>query len=124
MTIKSLSTMFILLPALILISCSSHKETVQEWTDSRSHRIEFSSWSNESKVELDLLKEDVLQVSIKHDSGQIALRIFRLDGLEAYTGQGLGSCFFTVGIPEQGRYVILVQGKKASGRVEIKSDTI
>jgi hypothetical protein len=116
----SLAGLVFLLLALCLAACGGAPEAVTEEGDETGYSIEFSALNTEKVHEFSLAEGDRLRVEVTHKGGRIRLTIRREEGDEIYTGNGLISRSFTVGIPESGRYTVTVAGEKADGRVKIE----
>ncbi|MGI6366292.1 MAG: hypothetical protein ACOX2G_11310 [Bacillota bacterium] len=84
--------------------------------------MDFKEWSSQNKCELSLDKNDVLQVDIDREGGEIALVISGKNGSEPYLGNNLKSIAFTVTMPEADRYEIRIIGKNATGKVTVKCE--
>jgi hypothetical protein len=117
---------YILIFASILLTlnaCSPTKGSIiiKENISGTGCEIEFSEWSGENKCELSLNKKDELQVVVSCTSGDIALSIRGKNGSEAYTGNGLDTITFTVKVPEADQYVIAINGRNATGSIEINN---
>lgn len=117
----------IILPLVIamiiaITACSTPKGSIVilENTNGTGFTMDFKEWSSSDKCELSLNKDDVLQVEVIREGGEIALEIRGKMGSEAYTGNHLESGVFTVKVSETDQYVIRITGKNASGKVIVK----
>lgn len=117
----------IILPLVIamiiaITACSTPKGSIVilENTNGTGFTMDFKEWSSSDKCELSLNKDDVLQVEVVREGGEIALEIRGKMGSEPYTGNHLESGVFTVKVSETDQYVIQITGKNASGKVIVK----
>jgi len=83
--------------------------------------MDFQQWSAKNKCELSLDRDDVLQIQVARENGQIALTISGKNGSEPYTGNDLRSGVFTVTVSETDDYVIRITGNDATGKITVKS---
>ena len=88
--------------------------------DAEHFDIEFATLNTSYTHELELEEGDSLDVSVDKEAGDIALTIQCGDEDPVYTGKGMDSTEFKVGINESGVYTITVSGKKAKGHVVVK----
>jgi len=107
---------------IAITACSTPKGSIVilENTNGTGFTMDFKEWSSSDKCELSLNKDDVLQVEVIREGGEIALEIRGKMGSEAYTGNHLESGVFTVKVSETDQYVIRITGKNASGKVIVK----
>ena len=110
----------ILLLAFCLTACESSQGTMTEKADDKTCALEFTGLTAERTYHWALQQGDTLQVKIGHRSGDIRLDIRGENGTEAYTGNGMTSCFFAVGISETDTYRITVSTQNAEGSVQIE----
>ena len=82
--------------------------------------IEFATLNTSFTHDIELEEGESLDVSIVKEAGDIALAIQCGDEDPVYTGNGMDSINFQVGINETGVYTITVSGKKAKGHVVVK----
>ncbi len=81
--------------------------------------IDYNEWSDIDTCSLELNKGDVIDVEISHQSGKIGLSIIGLSGNEAYAGNDMSPCSFSVTINEADKYIIKINGNNASGHISI-----
>jgi hypothetical protein len=107
---------------IAITACSTPKGSIVilENTNGTGFTMDFKEWSSSDKCELSLNKDDVLQVEVIREGGEIALEIRGKMGSEPYTGNHLESGVFTVKVSETDQYVIRITGKNASGKVIVK----
>lgn len=107
---------------IAITACSTPKGSIVilENTNGTGFTMDFKEWSSSDKCELSLNKDDVLQVEVIREGGEIALEIRGKMGSEPYTGNHLESGVFTVKVSETDQYVIQITGKNASGKVIVK----
>ena len=70
---------------------------------------------------LELQKGDVLQIHFAVEKGSLKLTLTAPDGTELYAGNGTEATDFTVNIPADGVYAISVEGRQASGTLQISA---
>jgi hypothetical protein len=105
---------------IAISACSATKGSIVIFENSREVTMEFKVWNAKNKGELSLKKNDVLQVELARESGEIALEIKGKKGSEPYTGNDLSSGVFTVTVDETDTYMIRISGKDASGKLTVK----
>lgn len=110
----------VLLLAFYLTACESTQGTMTEKADDKTYALEFSGLTAERTYAWALNQGDTLQVEIDRRGGDIRLDIRKEDGQEAYAGNRLSSCFFTVGVPQTGTYCVTVLVQNAEGAVRIE----
>lgn len=122
-----ISKIMLILPLVIAIivgisACSATKGSIVilENPNGTGVTMDFKAWSSTNKCELSLNKEEVLQVEVIRESGDIALEIRGKMGSEPYQGNHLTSGMFTVTVHEKDQYVIRISGKNATGKVTVK----
>ena len=71
---------------------------------------------------LSLNKGDVIDVSITHVSGELALFIGERDREPIYEGNNPKLNYFRVTIPKEGEYLLSVSGKQAKGSISFQID--
>ena len=70
---------------------------------------------------LTLKKGDSLAVTFDTTGGQLTMEITAPDGSAIYQGNGTAEATeFTLGVPEDGTYVISVRAEKAKGAVHVR----
>ena len=69
-----------------------------------------------------LNKGDVIDVSIAHVSGELALFIGERDREPIYEGNNPKLNYFRVTIPKEGEYLLSVSGKQAKGSISFQID--
>lgn len=110
----------ILLLAFCLTACESSQGTMTEKADDKTCALEFAGLTAERTYHWTLQQGDTLQVRLDRRSGNIRLDIRGENGTEAYTGNGMTSCFFAVGISETDTYLVTVSTQNAEGAVRIE----
>lgn len=118
----------IFLPLVIAIiiaisSCTATKGSIVilENPNGTGFTMDFKEWSAKNKCELSLNRDDVLQIEVARESGEITLTVSGKNGSEPYTGNDLESGIFTVAVSETDEYMIRITGKDATGKVTVKN---
>lgn len=108
---------------IVISSCSEPKGriVILEDQNGTGFTMDFKEWSAKNNCKMYLNKGDVLQVEIVREDGEIALMVSGKNGSEPYAGNNLQSGIFTATVSETDTYDIRITGKKASGKVTIKS---
>jgi hypothetical protein len=106
---------------IALTGCNPTKGSIiiLENSEGTGCSMELREWSEENKCKLQLNKGDELWVEISRESGTIALSICGKNGDQAYTGNDLQSCSFSVTVSETDEYAINISGTNATGRISI-----
>ncbi len=68
---------------------------------------------------LELHEGDVLQIQFETEKGTLYMEIKAPDGTTIYRGNGKETTDFTVNIPEDGVYAIVVEARHAKGTIHI-----
>jgi len=110
----------VLLLAFCLTACESMGGTMTEKNDDTVYSLEFASLTAERTHDFALERGDALWVEIAHRSGDIRLSIRGENGEEAYTGNRLSACSFSVSVPQAGSYRVTVVTEKAEGSIRIE----
>ena len=69
---------------------------------------------------LELREGDVLQIQFETEKGSLYMEIKAPDGTTIYRGDGKGVTEFTVTIPEDGVYPVVVAARHAKGTIEMQ----
>ena len=69
---------------------------------------------------LEMHKGDVLQIQFETEKGELYLEIKAPDGKSLYSGNGKETTFFTVNIPQDGVYPVVVAARHAKGTIHIQ----
>ena len=69
---------------------------------------------------LELHEGDVLQIEFETKKGSLYMEIKAPDGTTIYRGNGKGVTEFTVTIPEDGVYPVVVAARHAKGTIEMQ----
>ena len=83
--------------------------------------MDLKQWSAKNKCELSVDRDDVLQIEVIRESGEIALMVSGNNGSEPYSGNDLQSGIFTVAVSEADEYVVRIAGKDATGKIMAKN---
>ena len=75
---------------------------------------------------LELQKGDVLQIQFETEKGELYMEIKAPDGTAIYRGNGKETTAFTVTVPEDGAYPVVVAARHAKGilHVQLQEETI
>ena len=71
---------------------------------------------------LELQEGDALHIRFQTEQGALYLEIKAPDGASVYRGNGQDVTDFTVNVPEDGVYTILVEARRARGRIQIRAE--
>ena len=71
---------------------------------------------------LELQEGDALHIRFQTEQGTLYLEIKAPDGASVYRGNGQDVTDFTVNVPEDGVYTILVEARRARGRIQIRAE--
>ena len=71
---------------------------------------------------LELQKGDVLQIQFETEKGELYMEIKAPDGTTIYRGNGKETTAFTVNIPEDGAYLVVVAARHAKGTIAIQRE--
>ena len=75
---------------------------------------------------LELQKGDVLQIQFETEKGELHMEIKAPDGTAIYRGNGKETTAFTVTVPKDGAYPVVVAARHAKGilHVQLQEETI
>lgn len=75
---------------------------------------------------LELQKGDVLQIQFETEKGELYMEIKAPDGTAIYRGNGKETTAFTVTVPKDGAYPVVVAARHAKGilHVQLQEETI
>lgn len=119
----------VFLPLVIAIitaipACTASKGSIVilESLDGKGCTMDFREWTSSGRCELSLSGGDVLQVEVEveREDGSIALTISGENGSEPYTGNNLAPGIFTVTVSETDKYLVIITGSHATGRLTVK----
>lgn len=121
MLIRKITAAALIAALMLTTACLAQKGSIVilENIDGKVFRVNFNEWSEKGKCELNLKQDDVLQIEVARDDGEIGMTISGKGGSEPYTGNNLQSGIFTVTISETDDYVIRFTGENATGNVTI-----
>lgn len=86
-----------------------------------SYTLSFSVLNTTEKETLNLKKGQVLKVSLSIEKGTVSLNVAQSKSAPIYRGTDLDeSASFSVTVPEDGKYTVLVSGKDAKGKVKFE----
>ena len=71
---------------------------------------------------LELQEGDALHIRFQTEQGALYLEIKAPDGASVYRGNGQDVTDFTVNVPEDGVYTILVEARRAKGSIQIYAE--
>ncbi len=109
---------------IALTACSAAKGgniVIFERLDGRGFIMELKEFSEKSKCELSLKKNDELQIEVSRKGGKIGLTITGKNGSEPYGGNNLRTGIFTVTVSEEDDYVISITADNATGSLRVKN---
>ena len=124
---------FILLPLLFLAGVSAFLfcSDQEGFTGSRvknpdAYLLDIQRMSGTDLHTLELRKEDVLQIQFETVKGSLYMEIKAPDGATLYRGNGKETPDFTVNIPENGVYTVVVEARHAKGtiHIQLKEETV
>lgn len=94
---------------------------ISENPDEIAFTMDFKEWSSQDKCELSLKRGDVVQIEVVNEGGEISFAVSGKNGSEPYAGNDLQSGIFTVTVSETDDYIFRVTGKKATGKIKVRS---
>ena len=124
---KSTLVFLILLPLLlpagraVFLSCNNQ----QGFSGSRvknpdAYLLDIQRMHGTDLHTLELHRGDVLQIRFETVKGSLYMEIKAPDGTTIYRGDGKGVTEFTVTIPEDGVYPVVVAARHAKGTIEMQ----
>ena len=124
---KSTLVFLILLPLLLpagraaFLSCNNQ----QSFSGSRvknpdAYLLDIQRMHGTDLHTLELHRGDVLQIRFETIKGSLHMEVNAPDGTTIYRGNGKGVTEFTVTIPEDGVYPVVVAARHAKGTIEMQ----
>lgn len=88
--------------------------------DAQGLALEYAIFHGTETHTLELEAGDTLEVETVDTEGSVDLSISQQEGKPVYTGKGLPTGRFQVGISKPGRYIVTVAGHWASGGIWVE----
>ena len=85
-----------------------------------SYQLDIRRMNGTDLHALELQKGDVLQIRFQTVKGELYLEIKAPDGTSVYSGNGRAATSFTVNIPQDGVYPVVVAARHAKGSIDIQ----
>ena len=85
-----------------------------------SYQLDIQRMNGTDLHALELQKGDVLQIRFQTVKGELYLEIKAPDGTSVYSGNGKAATSFTVNIPQDGVYPVVVAARHAKGTIEMQ----
>ena len=85
-----------------------------------SYQLDIRRMNGTDLHALELQKGDVLQIRFQTVKGELYLEIKAPDGTSVYSGTGRAATSFTVNIPQDGVYPVVVAARHAKGSIDIQ----
>lgn len=114
---KMFILIFVLLIILSLTGCSLTKFDGSRTGNDSQLIMDFKVLNTTDYQLLKLEQEDIVNVEIVCDSGQLNIVVQKEDDEPIYNGESIPTSSFQIVIPESGTYKFLVTGKKAKGSI-------
>lgn len=116
----------LVLPALAAAVVLALRNRESGFTGSRvknpdAYLLDIQQMNGTDSHALALKKGNVLAVTFETTAGRLTMEITAPDGSAIYQGNGTAEATeFTLGVPEDGTYVISVRAEKAKGTVHVR----
>ena len=130
---KSKKWILIVLPLLVLagLALFLFDSNQEGFTGSRvknpdAYLLDIEKMNGTDLHTLELQKGDVLQIQFETEKGELYMEIKAPDGTAIYRGNGKETTAFTVTVPEDGAYPVVVVARHAKGilHVQLQEETI
>ncbi len=79
--------------------------------------MDYSVLNREEIHEMELQKDDVIDVNIESLSGELNVDVISIYGDKVYIGDNVETGTFQLNIPKSSTYIFRVNGKKAKGSI-------
>lgn len=129
---KSKKTVLIVLPLLLLagiftllLRCNQESFTGSCVKNQDAYLLDIEEMNGTDLHTLELHEGDVLRIRFEALKGALHMEIKAPDGTSIYRGNGTETTDFTLNIPEDGVYTVLVEARHARGviHVQLNEDT-
>ena len=130
---KRNKAVLIVLPLLVLAGiavflCGSNGEgfTGSRLKNPDAYLLDIEKMNGTDLHTLELHEGDVLQIQFETEKGSLYMEIKAPDGTSLYRGNGKETTAFTVTVPEDGVYPVVVAARHAKGilHVQLQEETI
>lgn len=102
---------------LLLTSCREASFDGSRTGNDSQFLMEYSVFNSSDAQELELEKEDVIDVEVVSDAGEVSITIQKEDEEPVYEGHDVPTGAFQVKVKDGGTYTVTVTGEHAEGSV-------
>lgn len=118
--VLSLALLFLAGAAVLLFSYNQEGFTGSRVKNPDAYLLDIQRMNGTDLHTLELHKGDVLQIRFETVKGSLYMEIKAPDGTSIYRGNGKETTDFTVNIPEDGVYPVVVEARHAKGTIHIQ----
>ena len=120
--VLSLALLFLFLAgaAVSLFSCNQEGFTGSRVKNPDAYLMDIERMNGTDLHTLELRKGDVLQIRFETVKRSLYMEIKAPDGASIYRGNGKETTDFTVNIPKDGVYAVVVEARHARGTIHIQ----
>lgn len=122
---KIMSLLMVIIITFTLSGCMSFNytnSTTMKTISDRSIYLDMQKTTNKYEKILTFKKGENVDFNINITSGNTKISLMTSDNTEIYSGNKLKTTQFTVEAPEDGKYTLSINVKKATGIIDIKSE--
>ena len=116
---KLVLTSLISILLVFTASCRGPEEITIERISERELQLRFENLNSVKMYSLNLNKEDIIIIDMQKEEGALNFTIYDQSENEIYRGNGIIIKKFTIGIKNDGKYRIEIDGKRAKGTLKI-----
>lgn len=117
--VLSLALLFLAGAAVLLFSYNQEGFTGSRVKNPDAYLLDIQRMNGTDLHTLELHKSDVLQIRFETVKGSLYMEIKAPNGKTIYRGNGKEITDFTVNIPEDGVYPVVVEARHARGTIQI-----
>lgn len=90
--------------------------------NSDSYTLDIESMNGKDSHTMELERGNVLRIDFETAKGSLSMEIQAPDGSAVYRGDGTEVTEFTLTVPMDGVYSIIVEGDRAKGRISVNAE--
>lgn len=90
--------------------------------NSDSYTLDIESMNGKDSHTMELERGNVLRIDFETAKGSLSMEIQAPDGSAVYQGDGTEVTEFTLTVPMDGVYSIIVEGDRAKGRISVNAE--
>lgn len=113
--------MIILGIASLLCGCGKKEDVITNLSYAEyAYDLQYDYLNSEQTYQFNLATTDALDIDVTCTEGSLDVKVVNIDNAEIYHEELLVSKDITVSVPENGRYIIIMTGKKTTGGIRME----